>query len=186
MDRPPSPHPQVVGLPQSCDLAPLMGAVLFVEGSEATPLPVDFFGGCTACWYSIASYPGSGWQRGGTIWGARGADMGGVGACWARPPGHCTICALAFLSIMPLNMAALPTPGRPGGAAGTPPDGGASGGSSLQLEKSMWGRPGGGATYPDIPAAVVLGVVMPPEEAVTPYPGVCSTIWLHDWGGVGW
>ena len=44
------------------------------------------------------------------------------------------------------------------------------------------GRPGGGATYPDIPAAVVLGVVMPPEEAVTPYPGVCSTTWLHDWG----
>ena len=45
------------------------------------------------------------------------------------------------------------------------------------------GRPGGGATYPDIPAAVVLGVVMPPEEAVTPYPGVCSTTWLHNWGG---
>ena len=77
----------------------------------------------------------------------------------------------------------LPTPGRPGGAAGNPPDGGASGGSSLQLEKSIGGRPCGGATCPDIPAAVVLGVVMPPEEAVTPYPGVCSTTWLHDLGG---
>ena len=73
-------------------------------------------------------------------------------------------------------------PGRPDGAAGNPLDAGALGGGSLQLEKSMGGRPGGGATYPDIPAAVVLGVVMPPEEAVTPYPGVCSTIWLHDWG----
>ena len=28
---------------------------------------------------------------------------------------------------------------------------------------------------------------MPPEEAVgTPYPGVCSTIWLHDTGGTSW
>ena len=61
--------------------------------------------------------------------------------------------------------------------------GGASGGSSLQLEKSGGVRPSGGATYPEIPATVVLGVVMPPEEAVTPYPGVCSTIWLHGGGG---
>ena len=74
-------------------------------------------------------------------------------------------------------------PGRPCKAAGSPWDGGASGGSRLQLEKSGGVRPGGGATHPDIPATVVLGVVMPPEEAVTPYPGVCSAIWLHDWGG---
>ena len=53
---------------------------------------------------------------------------------------------------------------------------GASGGGSLQLEKSGGVRPGGGATYPDIPATVVVGVVMPPEEAVTPYPSVCSTV----------
>ena len=86
---------------------------------------------------------------------------------------------------MPLNVRDLLTPGRPDGAAGNPLDAGASGGGSLQLEKPIGGRPGGGATYPDIPAAVVLGVVMPPEEAVTPYPGVCSTIWLHDWGGAG-
>ena len=84
---------------------------------------------------------------------------------------------------MPLNMRDLPTPGRPGGAAGNPLDVGASGGSSLQLQKSIGVWPSGGATYPDIPAAVVLGVVMPPEEAVTSYPGVCSTIWLHNWGG---
>ena len=77
-------------------------------------------------------------------------------------------------------------PGRPCEAVGNPPDGGASGGGSLQLEKSGGVRPSGGAIYPDIPATVVLGVVMPPEEAVTPYPGVCSTIWLHDWGGVSW
>ena len=32
----------------------------------------------------------------------------------------------------------------------------------------------------------ILGVVMPPEEATTPYPGVCSTIWLHDTGETGW
>ena len=78
------------------------------------------------------------------------------------------------------------TPGRPDGAAGNPLYAGAPGGSTLQLEKSIGRRPGGGTTYPDIPVAVVLGVVMPPEEAVTPYPGVCSTIWLHGWEGVGW
>ena len=87
---------------------------------------------------------------------------------------------------MPLILRDLPTPGRPGGAADNPLDAGASGGGSLQLEKSIGVRPGGGGTYPDIPAAVVLGVVMPPEEAVTPYPGDCSTTWLHDWGATGW
>ena len=72
---------------------------------------------------------------------------------------------------MPLNLVDLPTPGRPGGAVGNPLDAGASGGGSLQLEKSIGGRPGGGGMYLDIPAAVVLGEVMPPEEAVAPYPG---------------
>ena len=72
---------------------------------------------------------------------------------------------------MSLKLTDLPTPGRLGGAVGNPLDAGASGGSSLQLEKSIGGRPGGGGTYPDILAAVVLGAVMPPEEAVTPYPG---------------
>ena len=56
---------------------------------------------------------------------------------------------------------------------------GASGGGKLQMEKSGGVRPGGGATYPGIPATEVPGVVMPLEEAVTPYPGVCSTVWLH-------
>ena len=73
--------------------------------------------------------------------------------------------------------------GRPCEAAGSPQDRGASGGGRLQLEKSGGVRPSRGTTYPGIPATVVLGVVMPPEEAVTPYPGVCSTIWLHDSGG---
>ena len=99
------------------------------------------FGGCTACWYGIAGHPGSGWQRGSAIWGARSTDMGGVRAHWARPPGHCAICALAFLSATPLNMRDLSTPGRPGGAAGNPLNVGASGGSSIQLEKSIGGGP---------------------------------------------
>ena len=116
MDRPPYPHPLVVGLPWSCELVPPVGAVLSAEGSEATPLLVDFFGSCTTCWYGIAGHTGSGWRRG-------SANVGSVGACWARPPGHCAICALAFHSIAPLTMAALLTPGRPGGAAGNPPDG---------------------------------------------------------------
>ena len=77
-------------------------------------------------------------------------------------------------------------PGRPCEAAGSPWDRGASGGGRLQLEKSGGVRPGGGATYPGIPATEVLGVVMPPEEVVTPYPGVRSTIWLQDVGGTGW
>ena len=55
-------------------------------------------------------------------------------------------------------------------SGGQSPGWGASGGGSLQLEKSSGGRSSGGATYPDIPATVVLGVAMPPEEAVTPYP----------------
>ena len=32
----------MAGLPWSCELVPPLGAVLSVEGSEATPLPVDF------------------------------------------------------------------------------------------------------------------------------------------------
>ena len=51
------------------------------------------------------------------------------------------------------------------------------------MEKSGGVRPGGCATYPGIPPMEVLGVVTRPEEEVTPYPGVCSTIWLHDVGG---
>ena len=104
--------------------------------------------------------------------------MGGVGIRWARPPGLCTICAPAILLAVPLNLTDLPTPGRLGGATGNPLDPGASGGSSLQLEKSIGGRPGGGGTYLGIAAAVVVGAVMPPEEAVAPYPGDSSTTWL--------
>ena len=59
----------------------------------------------------------------------------------------------------------------------------ASRGGMLQMEKSGGVRPGGGATYPGIPPMEVLGVVTPPPEEVTPYPGVCLTIWLHDMGG---
>ena len=116
----------------------------------------------------MAGHPGGGWQRGGTIWDVHGADVGGVGVRWARPSGHCTICAPTILLAMPLKLMDLSTPGRIGGAVGNPLDARASGGSSLQLEKSIGGRPGGGGTYPDIPAAVVLGAVMPPEEAVAP------------------
>ena len=79
-----------------------------------------------------------------------------------------------------------PTPGRPCKAAGSPQGKGASGGGRLQLEKSGGVRPGRGTTFPGIPATEVLGVVMPSEGAVTPYPGVCSTIWLHDAGGTSW
>ena len=131
----------------------------------------------------MASHPGGGWQRGSTLWGAHGADVGGVRVCWARPPGCCAICAPAILLAVPHNLVDLPTPGRPGGAVGNPLDAGASGGGSLQLEKSIEVRPGGGGTYPDMPAAVILGEVMPPEEAVTPYPGDWSTTCLHDCGG---
>ena len=69
---------------------------------------------------------------------------------------------------------------------GSPLGRGTSNGGRLQLEKSGGVRPSGGATYPSIPATEVLGVVMPPEEVVTPYPGVCSMIWLHDMGGTSW
>ena len=53
----------------------------------------------------------------------------------------------------------------------------------VEMEKSGGVRPGGGATYPGIPPMEVLRVVTLEEEEVTPYPGVCSTIWLHDVGG---
>ena len=119
----------------------------------------------------MAGCPGGGWQRGGAIWGTHGTDMAGASIHWARPPGHCTICAPTILLAVPLKLTDIPTPGRLGGAVGNPLDAGASGGSSLQLEKSIGGRPGGGGTYPDILAVVVLGVVMPPEEMVAPYPG---------------
>ena len=119
----------------------------------------------------MAGHPGGGWWRGGTVWGAHGTDMDGVGLCWARSPGHCAICAPTILLAMPLNQTDLPTPGRPGGAVGNPLDAGASGGGSLQLEKSIRGRPGGGGMILDIPAAVVLGEVMPPVEAVALYLG---------------
>ena len=54
-------------------------------------------------------------------------------------------------------------PGRPCEAVGSPLDRRTSGGGRLQLEKSGGVRPGRGATYPGIPATVVLGVVMPPD-----------------------
>ena len=54
----------------------------------------------------------------------------------------------------------------------------ASRGGMLQMES-----PGRGVMYSDISPKEVLGVVTPPEEAVTPYPGVCYAIWLHDVGG---
>ena len=119
----------------------------------------------------VAGSPGGCWQRGSAIWGAHGSGVGGVSVHWARPPGRCAICALTILLAMPLKLMDLPTPGRLGGAVGNPLDTGASGGGSLQLEKSIGGRPGGGGMYPDIPAVVVLGAVMPPEEVVTLYPG---------------
>ena len=40
-DLPPSPRSLVVGLPWSCELGPLAGAVFSAEGSNMTPLPVD-------------------------------------------------------------------------------------------------------------------------------------------------
>ena len=50
------------------------------------------------------------------------------------------------------------------------------------MEKSGGVRPRGSTTYPGIPPMEVLRVVTPPLE-VSPYPGVCSTIWLHYVGG---
>ena len=86
-----------------------------------------------------------------------------------------------ILFTVPLSPVDLPTPGRFGRAV-APLDAGASGSGSLHLEKSMGGRPGGGGRYPDIPAAGVPGVVMPPEEAVAPHPGDSPTTWLHNRG----
>ena len=97
----------------------------------------------------------------GAIWGMHGIIMGGAGICWASSPGQGTP---TILFAVPLKLVDLPTPGRFGGA---PLDAGTSGGSSLHLEKSMGERPGGHGRYPDIPAAGIPGVVMPPEEAVT-------------------
>ena len=131
-----------------------------------------------------AGSPGGGWWRGGTIWGAHGSGMGGVSICWAKPPGLCTICVPTILLAVP-NLMDLLTPGRLVGAVGNHLDARASGGGSLQLEKSIGGRPGGGGMYPGIPGTVVVGAVMPPEEAVAPYPGDSSTTWLHDRGGAG-
>ena len=50
---------------------------------------------------------------------------------------------------------------------------------------SQMEAPCGGGTSLDIPLEEVLRVVTPLAEAVIPYPGVCSKIWLHDVGGVG-
>ena len=49
---------------------------------------------------------------------------------------------------------------------------------------SLMEIPGGGGTSPVIPPKEVLRVVTPPEEAVIPYPGVHSVIWLHEVRGV--
>ena len=49
---------------------------------------------------------------------------------------------------------------------------------------SQMETPCGGGTSLDIPLEEVLGVVTPLVEAVIPYLGVCSKIWLHDVGGV--
>ena len=119
----------------------------------------------------MAGHSGHGCQRSSAIWGTHSIDMGSAGIRWASLPGWGTP---TILFAVPLNLLDLLTPGRFGGA---------SGGGSLHLEKSMGGRPGGGGRYLDIPAAGVLGAVMPPEEAVTPHPGDSPTTWLHDRGG---
>ena len=119
----------------------------------------------------MTGHSGHGCQRGSTGWGMHGVNAGGAGIRWASLPGQGTP---TILFTVPLNQSDIPTPGRFGGA---------SGGGSLHFEKSMGGRPGGGGRYPDIPAAGVLGAVMPPEEAVALHPGDSPTIWLHDRGG---
>ena len=129
----------------------------------------------------MAGHSERGCWRGGAVWGVHGIDVGGTGIRWASLPGRG---APTILFAVPLNRSDLLTPGRFDGAVG-PLDAGASGGSSLHLEKSMGGRPGGGGRYPDIPAAGVLGAVMPPEGAVAPHPGNSPTTWLHDGGGAG-
>ena len=53
---------------------------------------------------------------------------------------------------------------------------------AASIWRSLGGSPGGGGRYPDIPAAGVLGVVMPPEEVVALHPGDSPTTWLHDRG----
>ena len=73
---------------------------------------------------------------------------------------------------------ALPTGGLYGGLM---PGGGGIGafhGNGSQME-----TPGGAGTSLDVPLEEVLSVVTPPVEAVIPYPGVCSKIWLHNIGG---
>ena len=104
--------------------------------------------------------------------------MGGAGICWASPPGWG---APAILFAVPNNPVLLLTPGSCGGAV-APPDAGAPGNGSLHLEKSRGGRPGGGGRYPDIPAAGIPGVVMPPAKAVAQHPGDSPTTWLHNRG----
>ena len=126
----------------------------------------------------MAGCSGHGCQRGGAVWGTHVINVGGAGIRWASPPGWSTP---VILFAVPLNPADLLTPGRFGGTV-APLDAGASGGGSLHLEKSMGGRPGGGSRYLGIPAAGVLGAVMPLEEAVTPHPGDSPTTWLHNRG----
>ena len=125
----------------------------------------------------MARLTGCGCQIG-TIWGAHGIVVGSAGIHWASLPGQG---APTILFTLPHNPALLLIPGRSGGAV-APPAAGASEGGSLHLVKSMGGRPGGGSRYLDIPAAGVPGVVMPPEEAVTPHPGDSPTTWFHDGG----
>ena len=126
----------------------------------------------------MAGPSGHGCQRGGAIWDTHGIDAGSAGIHWASPPGWGTP---TILFAVPHKLTDLLIPGRFGGAV-DPLDARASGGSSLHLEKSMGGRPGGGGRYPDIAAAGVLGVVMPPEEAVAPHPGDSPTTWLNNGG----
>ena len=61
---------------------------------------------------------------------------------------------------------------------------GSGGIGAFHRNGSQMEAPGGAGTSLDIPLEEVLRVVTPPAEAVIPYPGVCSKIWLHDVGGV--
>ena len=61
---------------------------------------------------------------------------------------------------------------------------GSGGIGAFHRNRSQMEAPGGAGTSPDIPLEEVLGVVTQPVEAVIPYPGVCSKIWLHNIGGV--
>ena len=142
--------PQVPCLLRSSASRPPVGAGLVAEESKVTPNPEDLRGGCAACWYSVAGRPlgnRGGWQMGGAIWGACGAQ-----ACLPRAvPGH------------PVPMAV----GRYGRIVGDSWGTAASKGGMSEMES-----PGGGGTYPGIPPKEVLGLVTPPEEAVAPYPRV--------------